>query len=322
VQEVSEGATRLRKTAHRGMSFSTLYGLVTALVFIMKDSFSAGKLFSHFNVANATDLTSLPFGAVSNLVVMTPCYAGFLYLFKEYSAHSPLLYYGAMVPFAVGYLAFGLSSLVAWIFRENPPWAAAQQTATATLWSTQPATTEPGLSLDNIAELQSVPAVFAIIGCVLFIVGCIANLIHVWDLRPWHSYVKESSILANIFGIQHVWYGCVVFTVACGLFLAGALFDWYGVPGSLALYQTGIMTTILGRCLFLSPGIQAIESGEEFVYGASGHEVVHITAALTLVFRLFAAISIYRRQLRGKYVHLLYVFMCSFFTCNLSSSKQ
>ena len=51
------------------LSFATQYGLATAVLFLIKDTFSSAKLLADLNPAGATDSTSGPYNTVSNMVL-------------------------------------------------------------------------------------------------------------------------------------------------------------------------------------------------------------------------------------------------------------
>ena len=170
--------------------------------------------------------------------------------------------------YTAGYLAFGISGAVAW-------------------------------GAGNVA----VAGAFGIAGSALFTAGSICYLYNAHTIAPWRSYDRDTSVLANIFGIQPTWYGSLVFLAGSLLFLAGTWKDDVGAAGSLPLYQAGIVLFVVGRVLFLCPAIIAIKSGAEFVYGGTGKEVQNIAAAIAMGIRLYSKLTRVRLERRERQKH-------------------
>ena len=77
------------------LSVTTQYGLATAVLFLIKDTFSSAKLIASLDPVGASDSTSGPYGTVSNMVLFIG-YCGYLVLYRSMCATSPIFFVGGI----------------------------------------------------------------------------------------------------------------------------------------------------------------------------------------------------------------------------------
>ena len=71
-----------------------MYSLATAVLFLIKDTFSAAKLLADLP-DGVTDQTAGPYGAVSNMLLCVG-YCGYIVLYRDLYTTCPLFYVGGI----------------------------------------------------------------------------------------------------------------------------------------------------------------------------------------------------------------------------------
>lgn len=246
------------------LSFTTQFGLAVAIFFMLKDTFTAGKLIADISPAGGSDHTAGPWNAGSNFLAML-LGVGCLVLYSSLSSTSPIFYFGGIFLYSCGYLVYSCSAtIVTW-------WAAP-------------------LAAGDLN----------IVGGSLFTVGSAAYLYNAWAVAPWRSFEPRLTLVENIFGIQCTWWGALVWLAGSVCYTTAHVMDDRELGDSSLLYQAGILLFVTGRVLFLCPAIMAIKDGSEFVYGGSGAEVQNVAAALGMCMRLYSNLSRVRRDRRER----------------------